>query len=167
MVNLLGQHSEVESLNSLTGDFLIPEPADRIPCMIAFKKYLAGRGRKRWDVIKLNRFCAVSEQLAAFQECFPEAIATKEEMPGFMLEFPDSWDALATIFKGKTVKNLRRSLRLLEESSSSYEFMVYEQINDTLLEELAKVHTSRQMELVEKGRKDRDALFADNTVSEL
>lgn len=167
MLTFWGQQSDVYSLKSLTGDFIIPNEDDRVPCLTAFRKYLTGEGRKRWDVITLNRFCSVSRQLDAFKACFPEATASMENMPGFMVEFPDNWDALAGIFKGKTVKNLRRSMRLLKENSDSHEFVVYEEIDDRLLEDLAKVHTSRQQELLAKGRQDRDAPFASEGIRQI
>ena len=159
-----GQSTGFVSLDSLTGSFVIPAPEDHAPCLRAFRAYLIGPGRHDWELLDLQHCCTYSSLCDPLRGSFPEAVAEREEMPGYLVELGTRYAELEAQFHKDTRRNLRRSRRMLEDHGDAHRFAVHESLDDALFEDIARVHTARQMELRAKGRKDRDALFEQDVV---
>jgi hypothetical protein len=157
-LSFIGQYADTVSMVNYTGDFIVRDEADPASCMEAIKVALTGPYKNRWDYLNLGYFCETSSNLCAFERVF-NATGVVEEMPGFHLDLPESWDSLSRQFNTKTNRNLRRSMRLLVESGHSFSFETHTNLTPSLLEEISSVHSARQAVLTNKGRSDRDALF--------
>lgn len=164
-----GQSTGINQLDSFTGDFILPDPSERTHCLMAFRQVLSGLLRRKWDFLELRYFCDISPNVDAFRTVFPEAVVSPEvdAMRGYLVELPHSPELVGSLFGGKTMRNLRRSMRLLSESGLPHRFEVLETLNSALFDEISTVHTSRQATLVESGREDRDALLSNPTVREI
>lgn len=146
------------SLNNMSSDILVAEPAHAAAAVAAFRQYLTTSARSDWDLLDLAYVSDDAWCLPYLPGQFTIRSANRESMETYILDLPGSYADYCEKFPKKLLGDLKRRERRLREESSDFSLQVVEKLAPYQRARIADLHRQRQGILRDKGSR-RHSIF--------
>lgn len=140
----------------LEGDLLVPNATDAEACAEAFALHLRKARPREVDYIDLGYISERSLSRGPLARALGLELGPPEDMPGYILDLPDTEAAFHSSLKKSTFASVRASLRQLERQGACIE--VKDALTEQELDQLIDIHVQRQAAHEDKGQ-SRHSIF--------